>query len=236
MKKLLTRSLVVGTGIAAAGVVVATSAFAHAAPFTVKAGTAAAGTTVSVTGTSGTIAFKDTTSNQNLTCTSAVLTGSIKTGTATTGTKIATINGAGAKFNGCTGPAGLKFAVTGVGTWYINITDSTNGVNKGTISNIQATVKSTSGPACSFQVGSNTGAFSGTVAPGTVAGTYTNSTQNLAVAATNPGSLGLWNVKGTGTNTYCVAPSILKQGDKASFSATFNLKASVAAQNPVSIT
>lgn len=236
MKSLLVRSLVAGTGIAAAGVLVATSALAHAAPFTVKAGTAAAGTTVAVTGTSGTIAFKDTTTNQNLSCTSATLKGSIKTGTASTGTKIATINGAGAVFNNCTGPAGLKFAVTGAGTWYINITDSTNGVNKGTVSNIVANVKSTAGPTCSFTVGSNSGAFSGTVAPGTVAGTYTNSSKALAVPATNPGSLALWNLKGSGTNTYCVSPSILKQGDKASFSATFTLKADVAANNPISIT
>ncbi|GAB2487587.1 hypothetical protein [Jatrophihabitans fulvus] len=237
MTSLLARSLVVGTGVAAAGVLLATSALAHGAPYTVKAGSAASGTTVAVTGTSGTINFKDTTTGVTLTCTSSTLTGSIKVGKPTTGSKIATISGSGAKFNGCTGPAGLKFAVTGVGTWYINISDSTSGVNKGTVSNIVANVKSTAGPTCSFSVGSTSGS-SGTVVGGSVAGTFTNSTQKLVVPATTTGSLGLWNVKGgtTGTNTYCVSPSIIKKGDKASFSATYTLKASTAAYNPISIT
>lgn len=235
MKTLLTRALVLGGGLAAAGVLTATAAFAHGAPFTVTAGSAPAGTTVAVTATSGTVTFKDTTTNQTLSCTGSTLKGTIVAGTATSGTQIATINGAGAVFTNCTGPAGLKFTVTGSGTWYLNVSDSTSGVNTGTVSNIQAHVVSNAGPTCSFDVGSNTGSFSGTVAPGTIAGSYTNSTKALAAPATNPGSLGLWNLTGSGTNQYCVSPSILKRGDKASFSTTYTLTADNSAYNPVAV-
>lgn len=233
--KLLSRSLSVGAGVAAVGVLLATSASAHGAPFTIKAGSAAAGASIAVTGTAGTIVFKDVNTNQSVTCSSAVLKGTAKVGTFTSGAKIAAVNAVTGKINNCVGPARLKFAATGIGTWYVNVTDTANGVSKGTISNIGANVKSIAGPACAFQVGSNTGAFSGTLAPGTVSGTYTNSTQKLVGTATTPAPLGLWNVKGSGSNTYCVSPSIMKQGDKVSFTGSITLKADVAANNPITV-
>lgn len=242
MKSITTRALALTGGIAAAGLLTATAAFAHGAPFTVTAGSAAAGTSVAVTGTStGTapqIQFKDITTGVNLTCASAVLKGAVTVGSSS-GTPLATVDGSTAVFNGCVGPAGLQFAVTGFGTWNINISDSTSGVSTGTISNIRAHVVATAGPTCAFDVGANAGTFTSsgtaTVDPGTVAGTYTNSSQALAIPATTTGSLGLWNVKGSGTNTYCVSPSIIKQTDKTSFSGTFTLAADVAANNPVAV-
>ena len=244
MTSLLTRAVVAGGGLVAAGLLTATAAFAHGAPFTVTAGSAAAGTSVAVTGTSvgssPQVVFKDTTTGVNLQCASAKLTGAITVGSSN-GTPIATVDGSSAVFTNCTGPAGRVFKVTGYGTWNINISDSTSGVNTGTVTNILAHVQSIAGPNCGFDVGANSGTFTSsgtsTVTPGSVAGTYTNSTQNLAVPGTAPGSLGLWNVKGgtSGTLTYCVSPSVIKQGDLASFSATFNLAADVAANNPIAV-
>ncbi|SHF82079.1 hypothetical protein SAMN05443575_0985 [Jatrophihabitans endophyticus] len=238
MRSLLTRTLLLGGTVAAAGLLTATTALAHPAPFTVTAGSAGSGTAVAVTGTSGAVAFKDTKTGVTLNCTASSLKGSITTGSSN-GTPVATVNGTGASFSNCTGPAGLKFAVTGYGTWNINITDSTSGVSTGTVTNIRAHVVSTAGPTCAFDVGSNTGSFvssgTSTVNPGTVAGNYTNSSQNLAVPAVTAGSLGLWNVHGSGTTTYCVAASVLAQGDPASFSATYKIVADVAANNPVAI-
>jgi hypothetical protein len=239
MKSRLSRALIVGSGIAAVAVVTAASALAHGKPFTVTAGSAPNLTKVAITATSGTVAFTDTTSGVPLSCTKSVLKGTLKTTTAAKGPKIVTVSGKTAKFSGCTGPAGLQFAVTGFGTWSVNVTDSTSGVSTGTITAIRAHVASTSGPTCAFDVGSNTGSFTSsgtsTVSPGTVAGSYTNSTHALDVPASNPGSLGLWNVLGSGGNTYCVAPSVLAQGNSASFSATYSIVANVAADNPVAI-
>jgi hypothetical protein len=240
--KILSRALVAGSGIAAVGMLAATTALAHPGPFTVTAGSAPANTAVAVTGTSSgatpQITFRDTTTGINLVCASAVLKGSVTTGSST-GVPLATVNGSTAVFNSCTGPAGLQFAVTGFGTWNINVSDSTSGVSTGTVSNIRAHVVATAGPTCSFDVGANSGTFTSsgtsTISPGTVAASYTNSTRALAVPVSNPGSLGLWNVKGSGTNTYCISPSIIKQTDKASFSGTFILNADVAANNPVAV-
>jgi hypothetical protein len=254
MKSRLVRGLALVGGIAAAGALTAASAFAHPAPFTLSAGSASSGTVVAVTGTSGIITFRDTTTGINLSCTSVVAHGTGTVTSTSSGVAMAQINGSTAVFNGCTGPAGLKFAVTGNGTWDVNITDSTAGVSTGTISNIRAHVVSTAGPTCAFDVGSSTStghtppftsSGTATVDPGTVAGTYTNSTSVLAVippwgTGTPPpppaaGPLGLWNVHGSGTNTFCVTAAILAQGNSAAFQGNFALSADVAANNPLAI-
>lgn len=235
----LVASIGLGSAVVAAALLTALPAGAHAAPFTVTAGSAPAGTTVSVMKvTTGAIAFKDTTTNQNLTCASARTTGSLRTGQSN-GKPLVTFDGASVQVTGCTGPAGLKFAVTGYGTWSINVTDVTNGIATGALTDFRVHVTSTAGPACNLDLGSSSGSFSSsgtyTVPGGTLPGTYANATRKLTLPTSNPGDLGVWNVKGSGTNTYCVAPSIIKQGDRASLAMTLDVTAVNAAFNPIAI-
>lgn len=229
--------------LAAAGtaVVAATPASAHGAPFTVTAGSAPAGTSVAVSlttsGASPQFAFKDTTGGVTVTCTSVALRGQLIVGN--DNHAIGTIDGASSRFNGCVAFAGLQFAVTGSGTWTVDVTDSTAGVSTITVGNVRAHLVSTAGPTCAWDFASPTGSFvsstTATTTPGALATTYTNSTRQLALPASNPGSLGLWNVHGSGTTTYCVSPAIWKQGDRMSWSASWTVNADAAANDPIAI-
>lgn len=211
----LLRTAAVVTGAAAALALGASSASA-ATTFTVKAGSAPSGTTVAVkgvtTGSSPQVTFVDTTSGTTLNCTSSSATGSVKTGTGLSGTGIATINGAGIVFSSCTGPLGLNLTVKGAGTWKLNATSGSTTAVKGTLTGVSATV---SGSGCSFSVA------------GSVAGSYTNSTQALAFPGTTSG-LKISNVNG------CFG--LVNSGDVASYKASYKLTATTAAYNPVKVT
>jgi len=103
--------------------------------------------------------------------------------------------------------------VTGIGTWNINATSYSSGKTTGTISNVKATVNDPG--VCTF------------TATGSVAVTYTNSTQTLAVPGKTAG-LTVSNVSG------CFG--IINNNDKAEFKANYKLTANTSADNPISIT
>jgi hypothetical protein len=203
-------------GLAAVAFLCASQASATTT-WTVKAGSASAGTIVAITGTTvGTspqIHFKDVTSGQTLTCASGSAPGTTKVGKGLSGTGIGHINGPQTKWNTCTGPAGLKFVVTGINTWNLNAASYTAPVTKGTITNIKATVVDSG--VCSFTV------------TGKVAVSYSNSTHKLTVPGTTA-SLSISNVSG------CLG--IINSGDHAWFKGTYALKANNSAFNPITIT
>lgn len=202
-------------GIAVAGLICATAASATTT-WTVKAGTAAKGTIVAITGrTTGTtpqIHFKDTTSGQTLTCASGTAPGTTKVGSGLSGTGIGHVNGPKTTWKTCKGPGGLVFTVTGAQSWSINAKSYSSGVTSGNITNIKATV--TDPGVCTF------------TATGSVNIKYSNSTHILAV----PGgpTLSISGVSG------CLG--IINNGDHASFTAKYALKANNTAYNPIKIT
>jgi hypothetical protein len=203
-------------GLAAVALVCAAQASA-VTTWTVKAGSAAAGTTVAITGktigTSPQIHFKDVTSGQTLTCASGTAPGTTKVGTGLSGTGIGHINGPKTKWNTCTGPAGLTFVVTGINTWNLNAGTYTAPVTHGSITNVKATVVDSG--VCSFTV------------TGKVAVSYSNSTHVLTV----PGTTATLTVSGV---SGCLG--IINNNDKASFKGAYKLTANTTANNPITIT
>jgi hypothetical protein len=240
------RAALVGAGVlvATALAVQPTAVGAVGSTVTVTAGSAPAGTLVPVTltstGTTPQFSYKDTTTGVSLTCDSVTLRGSVHVGAGQLGAGIGTIAGGSAQFTDCLAFAGLHFSWTGYGTWSLDASASSSGDIAVAISNVRIHHVSTAGPTCSWDFGSNTGTFvsSGTptVSPGTIAGSYSNSTHQLVLPPSSPGSMGLWNVHGSGTATYCVSPSLWKQGDRMALSGSFALTADTPAYNPISIT
>ncbi len=198
MRKTSAAALV--TAAAAAATLGLGVAPAFAAPWTISGNTNADG---HYNGTAGTTTLKDTTTGTVLTCTSATATGQLANGTYTTnavGTVSATT------FTSCTGPLGLTFNVTQVGTWTVNALSSAGGgVTNGSITGVGATI---SGPGCSASV------------TGSVTGTYTNGTAKLAV---NSGGLTISGVSG------CLG--LIKNGDASTFTATYSIAPSTIAIN-----
>lgn len=236
------RLFAAGALVAASTVPLAGSASAHAAPFTVTAGASAVGTSLPITlttsGSAPQFTWRDTATGVNVTCSSVTWRGALTTGT-TTG-RIGTIDGSRATFTDCIGPAGLGFAITGVGLWTLDASDASSGSSTVVVGNIRAHLVATAGPTCSWDFAAPSGSFqsssTSTATPGSLAANYSNGTQDLGVTATNPGSLGLWNVHGSGASTYCVSPSLWKQGDRMSWSAVWTLTADAPTNNPVAIT
>jgi hypothetical protein len=210
------RLLALVTGLVAVTLVLASQATATGT-WTVKAGSAGAGKTIALTGrTTGTspqIHFTDATSGQALTCASGTAPGTTKTGKGLSGTGIGHVTGPKTTWKTCTGPFGLKFTVTGIGTWNINAASYSSGVTTGKISNIKAKV--TDPGTCTF------------TATGSVAVKYTNKTHVLSV----PGKTAGLKVSGV---SGCLG--IINNGDKAKFRANYALKANTAANNPITIT
>jgi len=210
------RLLGLTAGLAATATMLATAASATAT-WTVKAGSAANGTTVSITGTTqGTtpqIHFSDATTSQKLTCDSGTAPGTVKVGSGESGTRLGKISGPNTTWNNCSGPAGLRFAVTGIGTWNINASSYASPVTTGHIAKVDATVDDPG--LCTFTV------------TGAVAVNYSNATQVLTVPGKSP-TLAISNVTG------CFGA--INNGDKAEFSAKYLLAASVSADNPITIT
>lgn len=210
------------TKVLAAGATFATFAVVTAAPalastkFTVKAGSAKSGTKVAFTGkTTGSkpqIKFSDSTTGVNLTCNSGSAPGVTKVGKGRSGKAIATITGPKTKFNGCVGPSGLTFKVTGFGAWNLNAAKYKSGKVAGTITNIKAVVNDPN--ICTF------------TATGSVNVTYSDKTHTLAVSG-KKATLTLSKVN-------CALP-VVRNGDKASFAAVYKLSASKKSQNPITI-
>ncbi|GAA1887620.1 hypothetical protein [Lapillicoccus jejuensis] len=200
-------TLLVGTLAGASAVVLSAGPALAATTYTVKAGTTTSGSTAysaATTGAGQQIKFT-TSKGLNLGCDSGTASGSVKLGSKLSGTGLGTISGS--TWTNCIGPAGLKLAVTQVGTWSINAkgTTTATGVTAGTIGNIVANVGDAAG-ACKFTV-------SGTVK---AAVTATATKQLLKVKPTT-GALTISNVAG------CFGA--VANGDTASFAATYKITA-----------
>ncbi|MBC6461989.1 hypothetical protein, partial [Actinomadura sp. HBU206391] len=197
------RTLVAGslfTGVAA--VVLGLSAPpAFAATWTISGSTGAGG---AYTATAGTTTLRDTNTGATLSCSSASAGGAIPNGTSATGAGVGTITSS--SFTNCTGPLGITFTVTQVGTWNINAVspNATAGVVNGTITNVSARL---AGSLCSANV------------TGGVPGTYDNNTAQLSVnpTAPNPNNVSL-TVSGV---SGCFG--LLRNGDTATFTGTYNV-------------
>jgi len=211
---------------------------AHPAPFDATAGGASAGQ-IAVTAVAGPFMFKDTTTGVTFTCASLTIPGHLVVGNDRPGSGIATLDASEGLWSDCAGPAGLRFQWTGYGTWSFDIDDVTNGVATGAITNMRAHVVISQGPTCSFDVGADTGTFTSsgtsTVPPGAETATYTNSSQALDLPASNPGSLGLWNVDDGSGHAYCITAALWGQGDNLSMSTSFHLTADDPGDNPIAI-
>lgn len=242
------RIAVLFLAVVAGACALTTSADAHPAPFIVKAGNAAVGTRVAASiATAATVSVRDTTSNQTITCAGGIALPTVLTvSNSSSGARIGTIDGSKVRFDKCNTFSGIKYAITGYGTWYLNVSDSTNGVSAVTISNLRAHLEFVnSAPVCAYDWGSDTGSFASSdisAVPGaTVSGVYTNATRTLQVKSRNPGTIGTWNVKGSSNNathtpnTYCVSPSILKQGNKVTFAASLAATADMTSYDPIVI-
>lgn len=213
------KTLAVAGAAAGALVIGIMPANALATTFTVKAGSAANGTTVKFTGaTTGAtpqITFVDKTSGQVLHCDSGTAPGKATVGKKQAGSGIGKITGSATTWKNCVGPAGITLKVTGVGTWKLNAVSYASGVTKGTITGANANVKTPDGTTCKFTV------------MGSVPVTYTNSTRILAVQDT-AANLVTSNVTG------CFG--LINNGDHASFKGSYKVTVSPAADNPLTIT
>lgn len=191
--------------IVTAAVVVGIGTPAFAADWTVTPGGA-------VTGTGGTTTLKDTRSGATLTCASSTTDATVQSGSGLSGTAIATVTAA--TFNTCKGPLGINLDVTtGAVAYQLNAVSYADGVTSGTLENITASI---SGLLCSASVAGTTA-----TTPGTVTGTYTNSTHTLSVSG---GNLHIWNVSG------CFG--LLKAGDPVSYVASYVLSPALTITSP----
>jgi hypothetical protein len=176
-----------------ASVVMSAPATAVPATWTVTPGGA-------FTGTASTTVLKIQESGVQLTCRSAGARGTAKSGSGLSN-PLATLPAGGVTFNTCSGPFGLTFTVTHVGTWNLNGSTYSAGVTTGTLTNINANIN---GPGCQASV------------TGTVAATYTNSTHVLAVV---PNFTLLINFVSASNN--CLG--LIVQGQHASFNGAFTI-------------
>jgi hypothetical protein len=155
------------------------------------------------TGTATNVTLKDMSTGSTLTCASSTAQATVQSGSGLSGTGIATVTSS--TYTSCTGPLGLSFSVdTGTVDYQLNASSYADGVTTGTLSGITASM---SGLLCSASVA---GATAST--PGTVNGTYTNSTATLAVTG---GDLHIWNVSG------CFG--LINSGDAVSITANYAL-------------
>ena len=199
----------------------APAAFA-AGSFDVTAGSAPAGTVVSWSATTvgalPQVTFKDTTGGTTLNCASGIAAGSITTGPGRDGDHVGTIDGAATVFNGCNGPFGLSFTVTGRDTWNLNATgDTVGGVTPLAISGVAIHFASSS---CAFDL------------LGSLDGSYTNGATNgsLTLAGTSP-TLTISNATGGVCAMFNYA-----NGHAVSLKTTYQVAANTGAYNPIRIT
>jgi hypothetical protein len=155
------------------------------------------------TATSQNTTVKDTATGTTLTCASSTVSASTQGGSGLSGTAIATVSSV--TVSGCKGPLGISFGGTVSSlTAALNAISYANGVTTGTLSGISGNA---SGFLCSASV-----AGPSATTPGTVEGTYTNSTHTLTVTG---GDLHIWNVWG------CFG--LIQSGDPLSISASYVL-------------
>ncbi|WP_067826219.1 hypothetical protein [Actinomadura kijaniata] len=175
MRKLTRNVLTAGAAtVVALGV---TSTPAWAATWTVSGGT-------SITGTNTTsLIAKDTATGATVNCSKSTASGTAVNGTGLSGTGLASLNSVAFSTptnpNGwCSGPAGIVVQVTATGLpWKFNGTSYSAGVTTGTLTGVKATIHGSD--ECDATI---TGPSGG---PGTISGTYTNSTGVLSVSGGN---------------------------------------------------
>lgn len=148
------------------------------------------------TGNAGRTVLTNARSGAQLTCASSTARGTAKTGSGHPGAGLGSITNT--TFTGCTGPLGITFTVTHIGTWSLNAVSHASGVTTGTMTNIAARL---SGPLCSASVS------------GFVNVTYTNATGALRVIPNN--TLTLANVSG------CFG--LLRNGDLTRFDGSYTV-------------
>ena len=207
MRKRIGTILIAGGAAALALGLGTTSSFATTATsWTVKPGG-------SFTGKSGTTTLTDTKTGAVLTCTSSATAGTLKKGSG-----LANPIGHATKvtFTGCTGPAGLTFAVTTTASttnpWPITATSYSSGTTIGTISHIHAVLKGTNS-SCTATV-DGTGA---TAKNGLVKIRHKNSAANKLSVLKSGDNLHAYKVSG------CLGA--LNSGDPTTFVATYTLNA-----------
>jgi hypothetical protein len=158
------------------------------------------------TGAAGTTLLKVQETGVQLTCRTATARGTAKTGPGHSN-PLATLPPGGVRFNTCTGPFGLTFGVTHVGTWSLNGNSYAAPVTTGNLVNINANI---SGPGCAANV------------TGSVNATYNNTTKVLTVLP----NFGLTFTSVTG----CLG--LISAGQHASFSGAFTISPGLTVTSP----
>ncbi len=198
MRKRLT-AILLGSGAALAlGLGTATAMATTATTWTITPGGA-------VTGSAGKTIMKDTKTGTTLTCKSSATKATLKKGSGLTNPlgKITSVT-----FSNCTGPNGLTFTATASASkthpWKLDASTFSGGVTHGKITGIMGSL---SGNGCSATLAGRTA-----TTPGTVSGTYINSTHTLKGSG---GNLHIWNVSG------CL--SLINNGDPASLVSSYTV-------------
>ena len=221
MSKKVSRAAVV-SAIALSALALGSAAAFASGSFNVTAGSAASGTVVSysaaTTGTSPQVTFRDETFGFTLiNCASASAGGTVTVVSGHDSNGLGTINGPGTVWNTCTGRT-LPWTVTGLDTWGIDATGSTNasGVTPVRILGVSAHVTNGS---CSFDV------------TGTVNGTYTNgATDGTLTLPGTTSTLTISNVSGG-----LCSQLLIINGNVVSFKATYKVNATTPSYNPIRI-
>jgi hypothetical protein len=165
----------------------------------------------SYTAKSGTTTLTDTVTGAVLTCTSSAAAGTLKSGSGLTN-PLGTVTSS--TFTGCTGPAGLTFAVktsaSSTKPWKINATGFSSGVTTGNISGIHAVLSGTNNTCKATVDGTGATAFNGKV----------------AIRHSNSSAAKLSVVKGINLHAYNVSSGCLgaiNSGDAVTFKTTYTL-------------
>ena len=216
------KKTMIRVGVLSAAALVAFSAPAAiaASSYNVTAGSAPAGTVVSwsapTVGALPQVTFRNTTGGTVYNCASASAPGTVTVGTLLSWTGIGTVNGAGTVWNTCTGPFGIVYTHTGIGSWRLDATgDTVGGVTPVRISGVNLHVAG----GCSFDY------------TGSIDGTYTNgpSSGTLTLPGTTSGLL-ISNVSGSSCSFINIA-----NGHAVSLKATYQVVANTGAYNPIQI-
>ncbi|GAB1508602.1 hypothetical protein [Actinophytocola sp. KF-1] len=157
-------------------------------------------------GAAGTTVLKVQETGVQLTCQSATAAGTAKSGTGLSN-PLATLPANSTKFNNCSGPFGLTFGVTHVGTWNLNGSSYAAPVTTGTITNVNANI---SGPGCAANVS------------GSVNATYNNTTKVLTIQP-NYGLI---------FNSVSGCLGLISAGQHASFSGAFTITPGMTVTSP----
>ncbi|WP_432190231.1 hypothetical protein [Streptomyces sp. Tue6028] len=209
----LKASLVASSVLAAAvGLAISPASTASAAIDGLTANSVSAGSTWTVSGSTGTFSgvatnptLTDTQTGTALRCKSAGVSGTVLNGTGQPGTGIGSFTSA--TWTSCSGPLGIAYNATGSNfPWKFNAVSYNAGVTTGTLTNVKTHM---SGVGCTADFGGST---SGSAA--TLDVKYSNSTHTLTVLGT--GDLHIWNVSGECLGLFNSGDSVSFQGDVVS--------------------